>query len=194
MLTTSSDNNVQDLKLISAGQRCACALVYLPKFKPVLSQYLDQVVFICYSAASSESLNVECVMFGWQFCGSNECRLIFKKVWYGIITELFFKWMIQTTKQQIQISWSLLQISGHSYLWIWNKNCKHHTVSVPRYLGSLCNLSTLQYHFQPTHIMSQNGRFNPNLLLQTANSDPNAYFLLFLVTHSASLSTSRICK
>ena len=97
---TSSDNTVWDLKLISVPQRCACAFVYLPKFRPVLSQYLEQVVFICYSAAGSESLNVQCVTFAWQSCGSNECRLIFGMVWYGIITELLFRRMIQTMKHK----------------------------------------------------------------------------------------------
>lgn len=75
MLTTSSDNTAWDLKLISVAQKCTCAPVYLPNFWPILSHYLEQVVFICYTAAGSGSLNVQCVTFGWQFCGSKRMQV-----------------------------------------------------------------------------------------------------------------------
>ena len=43
---------------------------------------------------------VNCITLYWQICGKKECRLISGKLWYGIITELLFKRLIQTTKHK----------------------------------------------------------------------------------------------
>lgn len=39
----------------------------------------------------------------WPFCGKNDWRWIFGKVWYGIVTVLFCKRLIQTTKHKYRL-------------------------------------------------------------------------------------------
>jgi len=70
------------------------------KVKPILSQNLEGGVFIYYCAAASEYEIVKRVKFGWPFCGKNDWRLIFGKVCYGIIPDLFFKRLIQNKKHK----------------------------------------------------------------------------------------------
>jgi len=71
----------------------------------------------------------------------------------------------------------------------------HQTDSVYKYLLIICNLSNIQYHFQPTHIILSHGvHFDPNLPHKTAHSDPNPYSLLFPVAHFNCLSPYRNCK
>jgi len=53
MLTTLSDKTALDLQHISVAQRCVCALLYIPKLKLVLSQFLEPGVFIYYLTAGS---------------------------------------------------------------------------------------------------------------------------------------------
>ena len=77
-----------------------CALVFFPKVYPVLSQHLEPDTFICYCAAGSEPVIVNCVTFGWRFWGKKGCRLIFGNVLFGIAAELLFKRLIQTTKHK----------------------------------------------------------------------------------------------
>jgi len=76
-----------DLKHICVAQNCCSVLLFVPKVKPVVSHFLEWGVFICYCAEGSEYERVKCVMFEWHFCGENEWRLIFGKIWYGIITK-----------------------------------------------------------------------------------------------------------
>jgi hypothetical protein len=54
----------RDLKHISVVRRCGCALLYLPKLKPVLSQFLERGVFICHCAVGSECESVCALQLG----------------------------------------------------------------------------------------------------------------------------------
>ena len=177
--------------------------------KPVLSQYLERCVFICYWAAGSESVSVNCVTFGWQFCCKHECRLIFGKVCYGIINELLLKRLIQTTKHKCRFHdhfskclVTAIYVSGTRTAMrsVWQVN--RHFLFLSTWAP--CNLYTFQYHFQPTQIMWPSGHFDPKLPYKAAHSEPNPYFRLFPVAHSTDLSVpipanflrlcDRICK
>jgi hypothetical protein len=48
----------RELNHISVAQGCGCALLFLPKIKPVSQQYLKPGVFISYCADESETVNV----------------------------------------------------------------------------------------------------------------------------------------
>ena len=100
MLTTLCDKTVRDQKHISVAQRFGCALLLFPTIKLVLSQFLEPGVFICYCAAGSDCEILKRVSFGWEFWGKIECRLIFGKILYVIITELLYERLIQTTKHE----------------------------------------------------------------------------------------------
>jgi len=61
---TECDKTSRDVNNMSVAQRCGCALAFLPKAKPVLSRYLERIVFTCYSAVGTECESVNCVTFG----------------------------------------------------------------------------------------------------------------------------------
>jgi len=65
----------------------------------------------------------------------------------------------------------------------------HQSVSVSKYLASIRNLSSFQYHILPTQIvMYKGGHFNHILPHTTAQSGRNPYFTFFAAAHSTCLS------
>ena len=87
-------------------RRCGCALVCLPNVKTVLLQYLERSVFICYCADESESLNSNCVTFGWQFCGKKESSLILWKPYIRTALQT----LATSHDTQTHVSWSLVTV------------------------------------------------------------------------------------
>ena len=177
----------KDLKRISVAERWGCALVFPPNVNTVLSQFLECSVFIGYCAARSESVIVNCVTFGWQFCGKNECRWIFGNVQY--VTELIFKLLIQTATHKRMFHNHFCKFLATA---IYESETRNATRSAWQpisqlvflsTLGSICNHSPFLYHFQHTQITSQGVHFDQKLPQKTAHSDPNLNFLLLPVAH-----------
>jgi hypothetical protein len=64
MLTTLRDKFAQDPKYISVAQGRGCAVIFVSNVKPVLSQFLEPGVIICYCAAGTECESVKRISFG----------------------------------------------------------------------------------------------------------------------------------
>ena len=110
-------------------------------FSPALLRYFERGVFICCCAAGSEFVSVNFITLYWQICGKNECRLICGKVWYGIITELLFKRLIQTTKHKCRFH---DHFSKFLFTAIYEFETRKRTCSawqLFKEFGSLCNLA-----------------------------------------------------
>jgi len=166
---------------------CGCAVTFIPRVKPVLSQYLEPGVFICCSTAETQCIIVNCVAFGWQFCCKNECKLILWKVWYGIIIELLFKRLIQTTKHKCRFH---DHFSTFLFTAIYEFETRKTTRSVWQVLSQLVFLRNwTSFVICQTDYVSDRP-FQWKLPHKTANSDPNPYFRLFPVAHSSWLFVS----
>ena len=148
-------------------------------------------MFIGYCAARSESVIVNCVTFGGQFCGKNECRWIFGNVRYA--TELIFKLLIQTATHKRMFHHLFCKFLATA---IYESETSNATRSAWQpisqlvflsTLGSIRNHSTFLYHLPPTKITSQGVQFDQKLPQKTAHSDPNPIFFCSLLPIHLSL-------
>ena len=175
-------------------------LYSFPKLNLSYRSSWNEVCLSAPCAVGSECVSVNRSTFRWEFCSKIEWRLTFVNILYGILSQLLFKRLIQTTKRKCK---SLDHFSNFLITGVYESGTRNATRSTWHVIRNLvflpfhfflCNLSTFQHHIQPTQIISQDVHFNPTSPHKTAHSNPNPYIVFISLAPSICLYTSRTWK